>query len=249
MKLSIIIPAYNEDASIEEVVRRVQHAEISGLEREIVVVDDGSKDRTAEILARLTGIRCVRHEHNAGKGAAVKSGIRACSGDIVIIQDADLEYDPNDHAAVIQPILERRCDAVMGSRFLLERPSFIGKRRSPYFTHYVGNLMIVAFTNVLYGKSFTDYEGCYKAFARADLDSTAVSADGFEFDNELVCKLFRKGLRFEEVPIRYAPRTYAHGKKITWRHGVIMLWTILKWRFAPLASFAPRRAARTGRRA
>ncbi len=249
MKLSIIIPAYNEQDSIEEIVRRVQRAEIPGLAREIVVVDDGSKDRTAEIVARLGGVRFVRHERNAGKGAAVKTGIRACTGDIVLIQDADLEYDPNDHAAVVRPLLERRCDAVMGSRFLYERPRFIGKRRSPYFTHYIGNLLIVAFTNLLYGKSFTDYEGCYKAFGRADLDSTPIVADGFEFDNELVCKLFRKGLRFEEVPIRYVPRTYLRGKKITWRHGVIILWTILKWRVAPLASFAGRGAADSGRRA
>jgi glycosyltransferase involved in cell wall biosynthesis len=249
MKLSIIIPAYNEEASIEEIVRRVRRAEIPGIEREIVVVDDASKDRTAEIARGLQGIRLVQHERNGGKGAAVKTGIRACTGDLVLIQDADLEYDPADHAAVIRPILDRRCDAVMGSRFLLERPRFIGKRRSPYFTHYIGNLMIVAFTNLLYGKAFTDYEGCYKAFLRSDLQSTSVVANGFEFDNELVCKLFRRGLRFEEVPIRYSPRTYASGKKITWRHGVIMLWTILKWRVAPLASFARARDADVGRRA
>ena len=249
MKLSIIIPAYNEEASIEEIVKRVQRAVIPGIEREILVVDDGSKDRTAEIASRLAGIRFLRHERNAGKGAAVKSGIRACTGDLVLVQDADLEYDPADHAAVIRPILERRCDAVMGSRFLLYRPRFIGKRRSPYLTHYIGNMLIVTFTNLLYGKAFTDYEGCYKAFARADLESLRVSADGFEYDNELVCKLFRKGLRFEEVPIHYSPRTYARGKKITWRHGVIMLWTIVKWRIAPLASFAVPRPAQTRRRA
>jgi glycosyltransferase involved in cell wall biosynthesis len=249
MKLSVIIPAYNEEDSIEEIVRRVQRAEVPGVEREIIVVDDGSKDRTAEIVGRLDGVRFVKHERNAGKGAAVKTGIRACTGDIVLIQDADLEYDPGDHATVVRPLLEGRCDVVIGSRFLYERPRFIGKRRSPYFTHYIGNLMIVAFTNLLYGQSFTDYEGCYKAFARADLDATPIVADGFEFDNELVCKLFRKGLRFEEVPIHYAPRTYLRGKKITWRHGVIILWTILKWRVAPLASFAPRGAPGNGRRA
>lgn len=249
MKLSIIIPAYNEQDSIAEIVGRVQRAEAPGVEREIVVVDDGSRDRTAEIVAGLRDVRLVRHERNAGKGAAVKTGIRSCTGDFVLIQDADLEYDPADHAAVVRPLLEGRCDAVMGSRFLYERPKFIGKRRSPYFTHYIGNLMIVAFTNLLYGKSFTDYEGCYKAFARRDLDATPIEANGFEFDNELVCKLFRKGLRFEEVPIHYVPRTYLRGKKITWRHGVIILWTILKWRLAPLASLTTRSAAGEGRRA
>jgi len=244
MKLSIIIPAYNEERSIEEIVRRAQAVPLPGLEREVVVVDDCSRDRTPEILRRLTGIRFVRHERNAGKGAAVKTGVLAASGDIIIVQDADLEYDPQDYPVVIAPILERRADAVLGSRFLYERPRFfIGKRRSPYFTHYAGNLAIVAFTNLLYGKSFTDYEGCYKAYRRADLLETPISANGFEYDNEVVCKLFRKGLRFVEVPIRYQPRSYEHGKKITWRHGVIILWTILKWRLAPRWSFAPTAAA------
>ena len=247
MKLSIVIPAYNEQESIAEIIRRVQQAEIPGLEREIVVVDDASRDRTAEIVTALAGVRLVRHERNGGKGAAVKTGIGASTGDIVLVQDADLEYDPADHAAVVRPLLEGRCDAVMGSRFLYERPKFIGKRRSPYFTHYIGNLMIVAFTDLLFGKSFTDYEGCYKAFWSADLKATPIEANGFEFDNELVCKLFRKGRRFEEVPIHYQPRTYLRGKKITWRHGVIILWTILKWRFAPLSSFAGGAAGDRGR--
>jgi glycosyltransferase involved in cell wall biosynthesis len=197
-------------------------------------VDDCSKDRTGEVLQGLTGIRVIRHARNAGKGAALKTGIQAATGDIVIIQDADLEYDPDDYRTVIQPILDKQSEAVMGSRFLLERPVFFGKRRSPYFTHYAGNMLIVTVTNWLYGQQFTDYEGCYKAFARSVLLKTTVSANGFEFDNELICKIIRKGVRVTEVPIRYIPRTYDHGKKITWRHGILMLWTIVKWRFLPL---------------
>lgn len=234
MKLSIIIPAYNEEATIAAIIARVQAVQLTGVDKEIVVVDDCSKDRTGEVLQGLTGIRVIRHACNAGKGAALKTGIQAATGDLVIIQDADLEYDPDDYRTVIQPILDKQSEAVMGSRFLLERPVFFGKRRSPYFTHYAGNMLIVTVTNWLYGQQFTDYEGCYKAFARSVLLETPVSANGFEFDNELICKIIRKGVRVTEVPIRYIPRTYDRGKKITWRHGILMLWTIVKWRFLPL---------------
>ncbi len=234
MKLSVIIPAYNEEQTIEAVVRRVQAVSLGPLGKEIIVVDDGSTDSTMGVLKGLPGIHCIRHARNQGKGAAVTTGTKAATGEILMIQDADLEYDPEDYPAVIQPILDGRCDAVLGSRFLMERPVFFGKRRSPYFTHYIGNLTIVFLTNLLYGQRFTDYEGCYKAFTRALLVSTPVSAKGFEFDNELICKIMRKGARIVEVPIHYMPRTYQHGKKITWRHGLIMLWTILKWRFLPV---------------
>lgn len=233
MKLSIVIPAYNEEATIAAIIARVRAVPLTGVDKEIIVVDDGSKDRTSEVLRQMDGIRAVRHPRNAGKGAAVKTGIQTATGDIVIIQDADLEYDPADYQAVIQPIVDKKAEAVMGSRFLLERPVFFGKRKSPYLTHYIGNMLIVSVTNRLYGRSFTDYEGCYKAFARQVLLDTPVQANGFEFDNELVCKIMRKGVGLVEVPIRYMPRTYARGKKITWRHGMIMLWTIVKWRFLP----------------
>ncbi len=234
MKLSIIIPAYNEEATIEHLIRRVQAVDLGPIEKEIIVVNDGSKDGTGHVLQRLTGIRHLSHERNAGKGSALTTGFQAATGDIILIQDADLEYDPNDYAAVIRPIVEGRSDAVIGSRFILYKPNFIGKRRSPYLSHYIGNLLITTATNLLYGQHFTDYEGCYKAFRRTVVLSTPVVARGFEFDNELICKLLRKGVRIVEVPIRYAPRTYESGKKITWRHGVIMLWTIIQWRVRPL---------------
>ena len=235
MKLSVIIPAYNERSTIEAVVRRVQGVNLGPIEKEIIVVDDGSRDGTTAVLKELTGIRRISHERNAGKGAAVTTGIQAATGDIVLIQDADLEYHPEDYRTVIQPIVDGACDAVIGSRFVLYKPKFFGKRRSPYLTHYIGNMLIVTVTNLLYGRHFTDYEGCYKAFTRTVLASTPVGAKGFEFDNELVCKLMRKGARIVEVPIHYTPRTYAHGKKINWKHGLIILWTIVKWRFLPLA--------------
>jgi len=234
MKLSVIIPVYNEGNTIEAVVRRVQAVDLGAIEKEIIAVDDGSTDGTANVLKKLTAIRYLSHERNAGKGAALTTGFRAATGDIVLIQDADLEYDPDDYRAVIRPIAEGTSEVVMGSRFLYARPQFWGKDRSPYLTHYIGNILIVFFTNLLYGRNFTDYEGCYKAFRRTTLATTPVKAKGFEFDNELICKLMRKGSRIIEVPIRYTPRTYARGKKITWRHGLIMLWTIIKWRFLPL---------------
>jgi glycosyltransferase involved in cell wall biosynthesis len=234
MKLSIVIPAYNEEATIEAIVRRVQAVDLGPVEKEIIVVNDGSTDNTAGVLKGLPAIRHISHERNAGKGAALTTGFQSATGDIVIIQDADLEYDPDDYPSVIRPIVEGRSDVVMGSRFILYKPKFLGKRRSPYISHYIGNMLVTSITNLLYGQRFTDYEGCYKAFRRTVTAATPVRAKGFEFDNELICKLMRKGTRIVEVPIRYTPRSYESGKKITWRHGVIMIWTIAKWRVLPI---------------
>jgi glycosyltransferase involved in cell wall biosynthesis len=231
-KLTVVIPAYNEEATIAQTIERVRAADVGGLELEVIVVDDGSKDRTREILSSLPGIRPIFHEKNRGKGGAVKTGFSAATGQIVIIQDADLEYDPSDYKAVIAPIVEGRVEAVMGSRFAYERPTFFfGKKRSPYFTHYIGNLVIVWLTNFLYRNAATDYEGCYKAFTKRLVDTIPIEAEGFEYDNELICKLLRRGHAIGEVPIRYQPRSYEAGKKIRWTHGMIMIWTILKWRF------------------
>lgn len=234
MKISIIIPAFNEEKTIAAVIRRVEAVVLGGMKKEIIVVNDASTDRTSEVLKDFRNIQVLSHLRNAGKGAALSTGINAATGDMVIFQDADLEYTPEDYPVMIQPLIDGRCDAVMGSRFLRERPVFWGKRRSPYLNHYIGNLLIILITNFLYGKRFTDYEGCYKAFTRSILLDTPIQSTGFEFDNELMCKLMRKGVRIGEVPIQYHPRTYAQGKKITWRHGMIMLWTIVKWRFLPL---------------
>lgn len=231
-KLSIVVPAYNEESSIVELVERVRKADIGDLEREIVVVNDGSVDRTGAILETISGIVRVTHPANRGKGAAVKSGFRIATGDICLIQDGDLEYDPKEYRGILDPILAGRADASLGSRFVHERPVFFwGKRRSPFFTHYIGNLAIIALTNFLYGHDATDYEGGTKAFTKEAVDALPIEADGFEYDNELVCKMLRRRYRIAEVPISYTPRTYAEGKKINWRHGMRMLWTIVKWRF------------------
>jgi len=233
-KLSIVIPAYNEAASIETVLQNVLASPVP--RKDVIVVDDGSTDGTGELLERLRQtlpIRVIRHARNRGKGAAVRTGFAAATGDILIIQDADLEYEPDDYPLLMEPILQGRAEAVLGSRFLLEKPKFLTHGGDPFFSHYLGNKLIIWLTNLLYGFHATDYEGCYKAFTREVIRQTPVEADGFEFDNEFVCKLLRRRRRIVEVPIRYKPRLYAQGKKIRWHHGVRMLWTILKWRFKP----------------
>ena len=229
-RLSIIIPAYNEEATIRAVVEKVRSVDALGLEKEVVVVDDRSTDGTRAALEAIPGIVPVFHERNLGKGGAVKSGIRAATGDVFIIQDADLEYDPNDYGRLLQPIAHGQAEFVLGSRFRLRKLRFFGHGKSPFFTHYVGNKLIVWLTNLLYGHDATDYEGCYKAFTRGLAEAVPIEADGFEYDNELVCKALRRGYRIMEVPISYHPRSYSEGKKITWKHGVRMVWTILKWR-------------------
>ena len=232
--LSVVIPVYNEVQTIDRVVRAVQAVEIEGVRLEVVVVDDGSHDGTAEQLARFGhSIRLIHHARNRGKGAALRSGFEAATGDIVLIQDADLEYKPTDYPALIAPILRGEADAVMGSRFLLQKPHFFTKQGDPFFSHYLGNILIIWLTNWLYGFHATDYEGCYKAFSRRVVEDTPVATNGFDFDNELICKLLRRRRRIVEVPIHYTPRPYAQGKKIRWQHGLQMLWAIVKWRVTP----------------
>lgn len=233
-KVSVVVPAFNEAATITQIIQKVQAVNLSPLEKEIIVVDDGSKDGTRDILKKISGIQTIFHEKNKGKGGALKTGIASASGDMILIQDADLEYDPKDYSVILGPILEGRADLVMGSRFIYDPPKFFTKDGDPFFSHYVGNKLITCLTNLLYGQRNTDYEGCYKAFTRELSHAVPVTADGFEFDNELICKSLRKGYRMTEVPIRYQSRLYSDGKKITWLDGVIILWTILKWRFLPI---------------
>ena len=183
---------------------------------------------------KIPGVTTLFHEKNRGKGGALKTGIAHATGDILILQDADLEYNPEDFVSLVRPILEGRAELVLGSRFFYRGPRFLTKNGDPFLSHYIGNKLIIAITNLLYGQKISDYEGCYKAFTRALAQKVNVGTDGFDFDNELVCKSLRHGYRITEVPIQYQPRLYSEGKKICWKDGFHMLWTILKWRFLPL---------------
>lgn len=194
--------------------------QIPNLEQEIIVVDDGSKDGTREISETFEKVKVVFHEHNRVKGCAIKTGIRHAMGQILIIQDADLEYDPNDYAEVFQPILSGDCELVVGSRFVWSQPLFFTENGDPFFSHYVANRAIILITNLLYGQNHTDYEGCYEAFTKSLADLVRVQTDGFDFDNELICKSIRLGYQIVEVPIEYTPRIYSEGKKIGWRDGL-----------------------------
>lgn len=230
MKVSVVIPAYNEVATIVACVERV-HAALEDAPAEILVVDDGSTDGTYTALcslkARIARLRVLRHPRNAGKGAAVTTGVVRARGRFVLIQDADLEYDPRDYKALLDPIEHGRAELVMGSRFLHERP-----RWRPRFVHALGNRLIIALTNALYGVAFTDYEACFKVFRRDTVAALHIEARGFAYDNELVCRLLRRRARVLEIPVSYRPRSYAEGKKITARDGLVMLWTIVRWRVA-----------------
>ena len=229
MKLSIVIPAYNEEKTIEEIIRRIRAVDLGAVTREIIVVDDGSRDRTREILKKIPDITYVFHEKNLGKGGAVKTGFRKVTGDIVIIQDADLEYDPKDYPAMIAPILSGAVDVAVGFRI---QPDSDGRRhKSLYWLSWFGNHLITWTTNILFWADIREYEACYKAFSKKVIDAIDIETNNFDFDNELMCKVLKAGYATVDVPIRYHPRNYNEGKKINWRHGFLILWTVIRCRF------------------
>ena len=218
--VSILVPVYNEERFLEQVLRKVHAAPFN---KEIVVVDDGSADGTKRILADLApalSLRVLTHARNQGKGRAVRTAIEASRGTILLIQDADLEYDPGDYPALLKPLLEGRASVVYGSRFL-------GAHPASYLLHRVGNWTITMFVNLLFSASLTDVETGYKAFRRELVAALPLRAMSFEFEVEVTCKLLRLGPVIVEVPVSYYGRTYAEGKKITWKDGVYALWVIL----------------------
>ncbi|HSR89209.1 MAG TPA: glycosyltransferase family 2 protein [Candidatus Udaeobacter sp.] len=233
MKLSIIIPAYNEKNTILEILKKVDEVIFDNCDKEVVIVDDCSTDGTREILRGLGDkYKVIFKEKNSGKGASVKLGIAQATGDYITIQDADLEYDPQDLKAMLAPIQAGTADISLGSRTLSDelKNSHTGWSH-PHPLTYLGNKLIIASINLLYARKGTDFFACYKIIPRKYMVDLPIEANGFAYDVELLCKLFRKSLKVVEVPIHYNPRTFAEGKKIRYRDGLYVLWTILKWRF------------------
>jgi glycosyltransferase involved in cell wall biosynthesis len=226
MKISVIIPVYNEEATISEIIARVGAID---LEKEIIIVDDGSTDGTPQQLKEIAGkfdnVKVLAHGKNLGKGAALRTGFAAATGDIMIIQDADLEYDPREYEALLIPVLDGRADVVYGSRFLS------GPHRVLFFWHYLGNKFLTLLCDAFSNLNLTDMETCYKVFKKEVLDEIQLKSNRFGFEPEFTMKIAKKGFRVYEVPISYSGRTYEEGKKISWQDGLAAIVTILWYRF------------------
>ena len=231
MILSIVIPVYNEEATLADLIRKVCSVDLAllGLNREIIVVDDCSQDGTGTIaqgLAQEGTIRLIRHNLNQGKGAALQTGFREARGDILVIQDADLEYDPEEYPRLLKPILDGKADVVYGSRFMGGEA-----HRVLYFWHYVGNRFLTLLSNMMTNLNLTDMETCYKVFRAEIIKSIRLEEKRFGFEPEVTAKIARLGCRVFEVGISYSGRTYAEGKKINWKDGLRALWCIFRYRF------------------
>lgn len=234
MKLSIVIPCYNEAATIEALLRAVRNSPVP--HQEIIVVDDCSSDGTRDLLLgalRSQIDQLLLHDRNQGKGAALRSGFKAATGDVVVVQDADLEYDPQEYSILMEPIVRNRADVVFGSRFMGGQP-----HRVVYFWHYVGNRALTLLSNMCTNVNLTDMETCYKMFRREIIQAIEIEEDRFGFEPEITAKVAAMGCRIYEVGISYYGRTYAEGKKIGWRDGFRAIYAILRYNFR-----SPRRTA------
>ncbi len=223
MKISVVIPVYNEAATIEAIISAVRAVPY---EKEIIIVDDGSNDGTREILAslRLQDLKVIYHEKNQGKGAALRTGFKAITGDFVIIQDADLEYNPAEYPKLLKPLMEGRADVVYGSRFVGGE-----EHRAIFFWHMIGNRFLTLFSNMLSNLNLTDMETCYKAFRKEILDNVTIEENRFGFEPEITAKMAKLGARIYEVGVSYSGRMYSEGKKIGWQDGISALRCIIKY--------------------
>jgi glycosyltransferase involved in cell wall biosynthesis len=223
--LSVIVPVYNERVTVAEVIRRIRAVDVP-VDVEVIVVDDGSSDGTDKVLSALgdSTVRILRHEVNQGKGAAIRTGMASARGDLLLIQDADLEYDPEDWPSLLNPTLRGKARVVYGSRFT-------GQRKNMMPLHWMGNRFLSLVTNILYSSTMSDMETCYKLFDRRVLEGITIESDKFDFEPEITAKVLRRGYRIYEVPISYAGREISEGKKITWRDGLGALAALVKYRF------------------
>lgn len=224
-KLSIIIPVYNEQTTVAELLTRVQNARLPGWDKEVIVVDDGSTDKTKKILKAWEGkVHVIYKKKNEGKGSAVTLGLKRATGNFILIQDADLEYSPDDYPVLLKPFENNQVDVVYGSRFL-------GPHLSTMFIYAQGNKFVTLVTNLLFNTNITDMETGYKVFRRKVLDGITIHSKRFDMEPEITVKVLKKGYQIYEVPITYFGRKFSEGKKLTWRDGVVALWTLIKYRF------------------
>lgn len=228
-QLSILMPVYNEAKTIREIIAKVEAAPIGNIEKQLIIVDDGSTDGTREVLREIAASsrhNIYFHGHNMGKGAALRTALTYALGDIVLIQDADLEYDPAEYAELIKPIVEGRADVVYGSRLQGGKVS-----RAFNFWHYIGNKLLTFITNVLYNAILSDMETCYKVFRADVIKNMQIRSNKFDFEPEITAKVLRRKYKLYEMPISYYGRDFSEGKKITWRDGFAAIWALVKYRF------------------
>lgn len=229
LKLSVIIPVYNEENTITKVISKVKNIRLKGISKEIIVIDDLSADRTRGILEKMKDkqVKILYHKKNIGKGAAIRTGLQNAAGDIILIQDADLEYDPKEYEKLLNPILSGNAKVVYGSRLNSIRKNM----KNMYKLHYIGNLFLTFMTNLLYGVKITDMETGYKVFRKEVIDGINLKAKRFDFEPEITAKILKRGYKIFEVPISFAGRKFDEGKKITWKDGVQAAYYLLKYRF------------------
>lgn len=233
MILSIIIPVFNEERTIQEILKKVSLVKLPSLvKKEIIVVDDRSTDNTKSIVKSITGIKKIFHLKNLGKGEAVKTGLKVATGEIILIQDGDLEYDPADYPILLKPILEKKSEIVYGTRLINYPLRLWGKNKTVLPAHLIANKLLTGLTNLFYNSNLTDMETCYKLFKASCLKGIKLKSKGFEFEPEITAKFLKKGFKIIEVPIKVKPRTHQEGKKITWKDGFKAVLTLIKFRFS-----------------
>lgn len=232
MLLSIIIPVFNEEKTIQELLKRVSRAKLPNkILSEIIVINDGSTDQTLKILKKIKIIKLLNHQKNSGKGAAIRTGLNFAKGDIIIIQDADLEYNPNDFSKLLQPIINNESKIVYGTRLINYPLRIWGKNKTALPTHLIANWVLTFMTNMIYGSNITDMETCYKVFKKEVLKNFSLNSNGFEIEPEITAKVLKKGYLIYEVPIKVTPRTKKEGKKIKSIDGFKAIWALFKYRF------------------